>query len=204
VLAAGACAEEVAFRGYPFQRLIEAIGPVAAAIVLSLLFGAVHFLNPHASVLGFLNTALIGLLLAFAYLRTRTLWMSIAIHFFWNLTLGLVFGLPVSGLTLFSVVTRARAVGPLWLTGGSYGIEASAETTIVVVLALMVVVVFVKARAPVAEMASHGGDTWLPEVFVQPSYPFATENHPQPRAETDSEAPIDAASWLPPKDSDSS
>ena len=124
ILGAGAMAEEVSFRGYPFQRLIDAIGERPAVVVLSALFGAVHLLNPHASLWGFLNTVLVGVLLALAYLRTRSLWMSVAIHFGWNLTLGFIFGLPVSGLREFSVILRGRAQGPLWLTGGNYGIEA--------------------------------------------------------------------------------
>jgi hypothetical protein len=156
VLVTGAAAEEVSFRGYPFQRLIEAIGARRAVVVLSALFGAVHLLNPHASLWGFLNTVLVGVLLALAYLRTRSLWMPIAIHFAWNATLGLVFGLPVSGLTEFSVITRARAEGPLWLTGGSYGIEASLVGAAAIVLGIGLLLLFVPSRGmpPVPEIST--------------------------------------------------
>jgi hypothetical protein len=147
VLITGAAAEEVSFRGYPFQRLIEAIGARLAVVVSSALFGAVHLLNPHASLWGFLNTVLVGVLLALAYLRTRSLWMPIAIHFAWNATLGLVFGLPVSGLTEFSVITRARTGGPLWLTGGDYGIEASLMGAAAIVLGIGLLLLFVPSRA---------------------------------------------------------
>ena len=44
-----------------------------------------------------------------------------------------------SGLTDFSVLVRARASGPLWATGGDYGIEASAVGTVVIVLGLVAV-----------------------------------------------------------------
>jgi hypothetical protein len=159
VLATGAISEEVAFRGYPFQRLIEAIGPVAAALVMSLLFGAVHLLNPHASAWGFLNTVLIGLLLCLAYVRTRSLWLPISVHFFWNLTLGLVFGLPVSGLTEFSVLTRARTLGPAWLTGGSYGIEASEIAALAIGLGILLVAVGVRPRDAVQGPAAPPPDS---------------------------------------------
>jgi hypothetical protein len=166
VLAIGAVSEEIAFRGYPFQRLIEAIGPAAAASTVSLLFGAVHLLNPHASVWGFLNTVLIGLLLSLAYVRTRSLWLPIAIHFSWNLTLGLIFGLPVSGLTEFSVVTRARAEGPGWLTGGSYGIEASGIAVLVIGLGMLLIAALVRQRGPsqtsAAPPAGSPGEEVLP------------------------------------------
>lgn len=141
VLVAGALAEELMFRGYPFQRLTEAIGAAGAVIVLSALFGAVHLLNPHATFWGAVNTALVGVLLSLAYLRTRALWMPWAIHFSWNATLGLVFGLPVSGLSQFSVLIRSRAQGPGWLTGGSYGIEASVAGAIVIVLGIAILLV---------------------------------------------------------------
>ena len=139
VLISGALAEEMMFRGYPFQRLEEAIGPTGAIGVFSVLFGTVHLTNPGASPLGLLNTVLIGIVLAIAYLRTRALWFSWGIHFAWNVTLGLLLGLPVSGLRIFNVVTRASAKGPRWLTGGSYGIEASVPGALAVVVGLLVV-----------------------------------------------------------------
>ncbi len=139
VLISGALAEELMFRGYPFQRLEEAVGPLGAIAVFSVLFGAVHLTNPGASALGLLNTVLIGIVLAVAYLRTRALWLPLGLHFGWNATLGLLFGLPVSGLRIFNVVVRASASGPRWLTGGSYGIEASAPGVLAIILGLLVV-----------------------------------------------------------------
>jgi uncharacterized protein len=171
ILAAGAMLEEVMFRGYPFQRLVESFGAlgqwmfghsgagqdgpderpnrfgaIIAAVLWSTAFGAVHLGNPDASVWSFLNTAFVGLLLCFAYLRTRSLWMPWGIHFAWNTTLGVIFGLPVSGLMEFAVVVRSKAVGPKWITGGSYGIEASALGTAVIVVGIVVVLLFVKQR----------------------------------------------------------
>ena len=140
VLGAGALAEELMFRGYPFQRLVEAIGAAASVIVLSLLFGATHLLNPHVSRWAVMNTALVGVLLSLAYLRTGSLWMPWGFHFAWNATLGLVFGLPVSGLNEFAVVVRGHAVGPQWLTGTSYGIEASATGAVVIVIGILLLV----------------------------------------------------------------
>ena len=142
-------AEEVAFRGYPFQRLVEGIGPAGGIIVLSVFFGAIHLGNPHVSLWGFLNTIEIGAFFAMAYLRTRSLWMPWGIHFGWNLTLGMGFGLPVSGLNDFAVAVQGTAEGPLWLTGGSYGIEASLTGTVVILVAFFVLVRMTPSR-PVA------------------------------------------------------
>ncbi|MGO9520106.1 MAG: lysostaphin resistance A-like protein [Candidatus Korobacteraceae bacterium] len=139
VLVVGALAEELMFRGYPFQRLEEGIGASGAIAVFSILFGAVHLSNPGASFWGLINTVLIGIVLALAYLRTRALWLPWGVHFGWNAALGFLFGLPVSGLRLFNVIVRTSATGPTWLTGGSYGIEASATGTIAILIGLVIV-----------------------------------------------------------------
>jgi membrane protease YdiL (CAAX protease family) len=138
VLLVGALAEELVFRGYPFQHVVEGIGAPGAIVVFSILFGAVHLSNPGASVWGLVNTILIGILLSIAYLRTRALWLPWGIHFGWNLTLGLLLGLPVSGLRIFNVMVRATVTGPRWATGGSYGVEASVTGGIAVLVGIAV------------------------------------------------------------------
>jgi len=151
--------EELAFRSYPFGRLSEALGSIArgaskekqrewggwaAGAITGMLFGVVHLHNPHTNQISFVNTALIGVLFAGLMLRTHSLWLLWGFHFSWNLTLGTFFGLPVSGLRFFSVIHEAQTPGPQWLTGGPYGIEASAVATGVILLALIVV-----ARMPI-------------------------------------------------------
>jgi uncharacterized protein len=165
VLTMGALAEELMFRGYPFQRLVEGIGPTGAIVVFSVLFGVVHLSNPGAGVWGLINTVAIGVLLALAYLRTRALWLPWGIHFAWNATLGLLLGLPVSGLRLFNVVVHGTALGPTWLTGGGYGIEASASGAMAVLVGLVVI-----WKTPVRRVAS--SDTLSPaEEQVGPRLP---------------------------------
>jgi membrane protease YdiL (CAAX protease family) len=139
VLVTGSLAEELMFRGYPFQRLAEAIGPAGAIVVFSVLFGVVHLSNPGASVWGLTVTVAIGVVLSVTYLRTRAIWLPWGIHFAWNTVLGLLLGLPVSGLRLFNVAIHTSVTGPKWLTGGSYGIEASAPGAFAVVMGLILV-----------------------------------------------------------------
>lgn len=134
ILLTGAMAEELMFRGYPFQRLLEGVGAMGAVLVMSALFGLAHVGNPHSSFWAVTNTIAIGVLLSWAYLRTRTLWLPWGIHFGWNAALGIGYGLPVSGLREFSVLVQGKATGPTWLTGGAYGIEGSALGTLVIIL----------------------------------------------------------------------
>lgn len=143
-LAAGAVAEEVAFRGYPFQRLIDATGPVTATVVAAFVFGLLHLSNPDVSAASTLTTVLAGWLLALAYLRTRALWVCIGFHFAWNAAMGILFGLPVSGLTNFSPLIRTYTWGPTWLTGDGYGPEGGAIA--IVVLLVMLVVMMLATR----------------------------------------------------------
>ena len=160
LLLAGAMLEEVMFRGYPFQRLVESIGPWGAILVLSVLFGAVHLQNPNAGGIlswGFFNTITVGVLLALAYLRTKALWLPFGFHFAWNFALGMVFGLPVSGLSMFSVIVRAHASGPKLLTGGNYGIESSLTGAVVIVLGIAIVVALPGKKAELPVPAEHDG-----------------------------------------------
>jgi membrane protease YdiL (CAAX protease family) len=133
----GALLEELTFRGYPFEKLTESCGMFWAIVLLSGLFGALHLGNPDSGGFlswGFFNTLAFGLLFALARIRSGSLWLSFGLHFSWNLFQGVAFGLPVSGLREFGSLVVATADGPLWLTGGAYGPEASAICSLVLII----------------------------------------------------------------------
>jgi membrane protease YdiL (CAAX protease family) len=125
--------EEIAFRGYPFQRLTESIGAIPAVIVLSVLFALPHLGNPNSTMFAGFNTAAVGALLAVAYLLTRTLWFVWGIHTGWNVALAVAYGLSVSGFDTDGPV-NGSVTGPEWLTGGAYGIEGGASGSIAIVV----------------------------------------------------------------------
>ena len=131
-----ALAEEAMFRGYPLQTLSRAKLLWLGIFLTSVPFAGAHLLNPH-TVPGFTfaNTALAGIWLGLAYLRTRSLWFPLGVHWAWNWALGSLYGLPVSGLTLVShPLLRATDLGPTWLTGGDYGIEGGAACTVALIV----------------------------------------------------------------------
>lgn len=132
-----AASEELVFRGYLLQRLTDSLGAPAAVLVLSVLFGLGHLLNPFATIFSTVNTILMGILLSLAYLRTRALWLPIGLHFAWNLFLGPVFSLPVSGMVLSPELLRPQVAGGVWLTGGLYGPEGGAAVTLVCALGIL-------------------------------------------------------------------
>jgi membrane protease YdiL (CAAX protease family) len=136
LLFVAALAEEAAFRGYPLQTLTRAKLTLLGVLLTSLPFGLVHLTNPNvAAGFTFANTSLAGVWLAVAYLRTRSLWLPLGVHWSWNWALGWFFGLPISGINLVShPLLKASDSGPAWLTGGSYGIEGGLACTIALIL----------------------------------------------------------------------
>jgi len=140
-LALAAANEEIVFRGYPFQRLVECLTPAGAVAASSVLFGLLHLSNPHHTWFSTVNTALVGIPFALAYLRTRALWMPIGIHFIWNSLMGFGLGLPVSGINFPSSILRAQVSGQAWLTGGEYGPEGGALVTVTVLAATVYLLV---------------------------------------------------------------
>jgi CAAX protease family protein len=131
-LGIAASGEEMIFRGYAFQLLIEKVGPFATILPVSVIFSLTHATNPHASLLGILNTFFWGIVLGVAFLRSRDLWLPIGLHFGWNLVLPL-FGVNLSGLTID--VTRYSYrwdLTPVW-SGGEYGPEGGLLATIFVI-----------------------------------------------------------------------
>lgn len=129
--------EEAMFRGYPLQTLTRARLAWLGVLVTSAVFAAGHLQNPNAGrALATLNTFLAGVWLAIAFLRTRSLWFPLGVHWAWNWALGSLFGLPVSGLTRLAPhpLLRGTDLGPSWLTGGAYGIEGGVACTIALVI----------------------------------------------------------------------
>ena len=126
-----ALAEEAMFRGYPLQTLSRAGLVWLAVLLTSVPFGIIHWQNPGATLFSSTNTALAGVWLGIAYLRTRSLWFPLGVHWAWNWAQGSILGVPVSGLKLSShPLLQSIDKGPDWLTGGSYGIEGGLACTI--------------------------------------------------------------------------
>lgn len=133
----GAAAEEALFRGYMLQTFLRSHRILIAALPSALLFGYVHLNNPNIAVgWTFINTALAGVWLAIAYLKTRSLWFPTGVHWAWNWTTASVLGMPVSGITTVArePVFDFAETGADWFTGGSYGIEGGAVCTLALII----------------------------------------------------------------------
>ncbi|MBI3159003.1 MAG: CPBP family intramembrane metalloprotease [Chloroflexi bacterium] len=115
--------EELLSRGYLLQNLEDGLNTGWAVFLSSAVFGLLHISNPNASLVAVAGILGAGLLFAYAYLRTRSLWLAIGLHIGWNVFEGVVFGFPVSGLDTPTLIEIQVTGPPLW-TGGAFGPEA--------------------------------------------------------------------------------
>lgn len=137
----GAAFEEAVVRGYIFQTLVRANLAWLAIILTSAFFALGHLANPNAEVFSSINTALAGVWLGIAYLKTRTLWLPFGVHLGWNWFQGSIYGIEVSGLTDLSTAPLLREIdkGPSWITGGDYGIEGGIACTVALILSTLLI-----------------------------------------------------------------
>ncbi len=118
-------AQEVVFRGYPFQRLITAVGPIAGSFGMALLFALSSVLQHRASGIAVLIAFVSAIVFSMAWFRTHGLWLAWGMRFGWTASMGILFGLPVAGSSEHASIVSSLALGSRWLTGGDYGPEAS-------------------------------------------------------------------------------
>ena len=133
-----ALAEEIAFRGYGFQRFVHAVGPLGASLGFAAYYAIVQSLVPGSSRASVFVSVALGLLLSAAYLRTQAIWLSWGLNFGWKASRALLFGLSVNGINSHSPVVQGDPMGPFWLTGGGFGLEGSWVTFILLIAALPV------------------------------------------------------------------
>lgn len=115
--------EELLSRGYHLQTIASGLNLFWGVIISSAVFGLLHLGNPNATWISAAGIFFAGVYLAYGYIRTKQLWLSIGLHIGWNFFEGVVFGFPVSGLDIYAL-TRISVHGPELWTGGAFGPEA--------------------------------------------------------------------------------
>lgn len=89
--------EELSFRGVIFYILIKKLGSTKAIIISSVAFGIYHWFsqevlgNGHQMIITFLLTGIMGMIYAYGYTKTLSMYVPCAIHLGWNLTQGFIF-----------------------------------------------------------------------------------------------------------------
>ncbi|HDR3890537.1 TPA: CPBP family intramembrane metalloprotease [Bacillus cereus] len=131
--------EEIIVRGWLFPVISVRSRIWVGIIVTSFLFGFLHLLNPGITILSISNIILVGVFAAFYVLKDSSLWGICAWHSIWNWAQYNVYGFAVSGMTIYSTpLFKPVTNGSEVLHGGTFGIEGSIMTTIMLAIASIV------------------------------------------------------------------
>jgi uncharacterized protein len=124
--------EEPFFRGYVISVSKQTNFTPMIYVGSCLVFGLAHMENPNVHFLGIVNICLIGILFAYMFTQTKSLWMSMGYHFLWNFFQRNILGFHVSG-TQGDGFFRIKEADNIW-TGGSFGFEARKMGLFLVIL----------------------------------------------------------------------
>lgn len=116
-------AEELVTRGYMLGALRERYGSIAAVLINSLFFAALHLLNPGITILSLTHIALVGLLCSLVVEYTGSMWFVMALHTAWNYTQNILLGLPNSGIVSPRSLLHLEAATDSILYSYEFGIE---------------------------------------------------------------------------------
>ena len=135
-------AEEVFCRGYLMVSIGKRYSTVTAVLVSSLVFAALHLMNPGLTLLAFFNLFLFGVFMALLMVRYNNIWIVGGLHSLWNFVQGNVFGIEVSGTGLStSVMSSAIDENKAFINGGSFGLEGGLAVTFVLLAGCVFVLI---------------------------------------------------------------
>ena len=105
--------EEFIFRGVLLYILIKRIGQTKAILISAISFGVYHWFSHEifgqiqAMIIEFITTGVIGLVLAFGFSKTSSMYIPIAIHLGWNYMQQAVFsGGPIGNQIFIEIMPR--------------------------------------------------------------------------------------------------
>lgn len=140
--------EEIFFRGYIISTMASRNNKKwVIYLVSAIIFSVVHGTNPNVTLLGLLNIALVGILFAYMFDVTKSLWLPIGYHITWNYFQGNVFGFAVSGLEPNGIYTIESQAGNELFTGGAFGLEGGLLATFVIILGFFITRLYGKAQS---------------------------------------------------------
>ena len=90
--------EDFMFRGYLQSALGDEIGFWPAALILAVIFGAIHWNNQGEALFGCVTAGMFGFMEAFALSRTGSLWLLFGMHTSWDWGETYFYGTPDSGI----------------------------------------------------------------------------------------------------------
>lgn len=134
--------EELVFRGFLMISIIRKNTIFVAVVSNSLLFGLTHGLNNGFQVLALFNLILFGIFESIYLLKTGNIWGVSAIHSMWNFIQGDIYGFNVSGMAQSQSMFIFKISNCEIFSGGTFGLEGSLLTTIVLLSAINMVILY--------------------------------------------------------------
>ena len=121
--------EEIVFRGYVLNNLMDSMNRWWALGVSSVVFALMHAGNPNvwSTFVPMTELFAAGFILGISYTFTKNLWFPTFFHFGWNFFQGL-FGFEISGMGVDSwkaIAHENSGQVPDIISGGAFGIEGS-------------------------------------------------------------------------------
>lgn len=138
--------EELSARGYQLINLSEGLNLTWGVIISSVIFALLHSYNPNVSFMSLIGLFISGLFLAYGYVSTRQLWLSIGLHIGWNFFEGTILGFEVSGLTGWPRLIYQTVSGNPLITGGKFGPEAGLVLLPGIILGFLLVYLYTRKR----------------------------------------------------------
>ena len=130
--------EELVTRAWLIPQLAKRTNLKVAIIISSSLFTLLHLGNPGITFLSAIDLFLFGVAMSLYLLKTDTIWGIGGIHGAWNFAQGNLFGVLVSGQSSGTSIMKFTPQGNQdWLSGGSFGIEGSIMTSLVLLLLII-------------------------------------------------------------------
>ena len=124
--------EETLFRGLILRFVLKKCSYKVAIIISSAFFGVAHFFSYSASAtfwIGLINATVIGILLCYIVLYTRSLMLPIGYHFSWNLLQEITI---MNNNQLILIIIDDNTI-----SGGKFTPEAGLLTSIILILLAM-------------------------------------------------------------------
>ncbi len=137
--------EELIFRGYVLNNLMDSFPGWLALVISALLFMIFHWTGQSS--IGFFslaNSLIMGLILGLNYIYSRNLWFSFCFHIAWKFMEGPAFG--YSGDESFRTFLQPELNGDVNITGGANGLEGSVFLTAVALLSLIALYLFLQKK----------------------------------------------------------
>lgn len=136
--------EEFVCRGYLMNTIGGNHSMVAAVIISSVAFMALHLGNKGLSAIALVNLVLIAVFFAVYMICFDNIWGVCAIHSIWNFAQGNIYGIKVSGtdLNTVPVFTVTQTGKSSLINGGAFGAEGGLGTTIVILVSLALLALY--------------------------------------------------------------